>query len=105
MRFMIVSDGDMASQLQSEAQGSEVETQAAEVREEDLRFGLAEVAAIIAIAHSSVQVAELLAKAYKQVKKRTKVVIKTARGSVTIEGDKGLSAEDILKEINQANFV
>jgi hypothetical protein len=103
-RIQFVSDRESIGALSQVAAADSVATEPFEVPVSDQRFGLAEAAAIVAIVYTSAQIAELLVKAYKQLRGKKKITVKTPKGSVTIESDSSASVDVILKEIENAGI-
>jgi hypothetical protein len=71
----------------------------------DQNFGLVEGAVIVGIVYTSAQIAELLAKTYAVLRGKRKIILKTPKGSVTIESDASTSVADILREIESADIL
>lgn len=104
-RIQLISDSESIDALSQAAAADSVVTEPLEIRGSDQPFGIIEAAAIIAIVHTSVQIAHLLVKTYKELRGQKKITIKTPKGSLTIEGDSSTSFEAILKQIENAGIL
>ena len=105
LRIQLISDGESLNALSKVAASESIAIESAEIPKSDQRFGLAEAAAIVAVVRTSVQIAELLAKAYKLMRGRKKITIKTPRGTVTIDADSETAADTILAKIQGAGIM
>jgi hypothetical protein len=105
LRIQFVSDRESIDAISEAAAADSVVTEPHEIPVSDQRFGIAEVAAIIAIVHTSAKIAELLCKAYKALRGQKKITVRTPKGSVTIEGDGSTPVELILKQIEDAGIL
>jgi hypothetical protein len=103
-RIQLVSDKESIGALSQAALADSVSTEPAEIPVSDQPFGLAEAAAIIAIVHTSAEIAALLVKAYKALRGKKKITIKSPKGSLTIEADNSVSAEEIFQQIGKAGI-
>lgn len=103
-RIQFVSDSESIDALSQAAAAGSVPTEPHDIPVSDQRFGIAEAAAIIAIVHTSAQIAALLVKAYKALRGQRKITVKTPKGSVTVEGDSSIRTEAILKQIEDARI-
>ncbi|GJH28954.1 hypothetical protein [Caballeronia novacaledonica] len=81
-----------------------VATEPATVPMSDQRFGIVELAAIVAIVKGTAEVGGMLTDAYKKLQGRRKITVKTPKGSVTIDGDGSMSKDAILERIQQADI-
>lgn len=104
-RIQIVSDSESINALAQVASDDLLASEPQEIPTSDQRFGIAEAAAIVAIVHTSTQIAELLVKAYKDFRGHRKYTIRTPKGSVTIEGDSTTRAEAIIGQIDEARIL
>ncbi len=105
LRIQFVSDSESIDALSRVAAAGSVTTEPHDIPVSDQRFGIAEAAAIIAIVHTSAQIAELLVKAYKALRGQRKITVKTPKGSVTIEGDSSITIEAVLKQMENARIL
>jgi hypothetical protein len=102
MRIQLIGDSTSVRGLSEVAVSQSIEVYPSEVPMTDQRFGLGEVAALIAIVHTAAQIADLLVKTYQTVRSMRKMTIKTPKASVTIEIDDSTSRESILKQLDSA---
>jgi hypothetical protein len=104
-RVQLISAGEGIDAVRDAAANTSIQTQATELPKSDQRFGLAEVAAVVAIVHASTEIAGMLARAYSALNKPKKITIKTPKGSVTIDGKAGISAAAILSKMQEAEII
>ncbi|TCW83919.1 hypothetical protein C5O80_12460 [Burkholderia sp. SRS-46] len=104
IRIQFLSDADSINALSRVAAMRSVATEPVTVPMSDQRFGIVEIAAIIAIVKESAEVVGLLADAYKKLQGCRKITVKTPKGSVTIEGDGSLSTDAIQERVEQADI-
>lgn len=104
MKIRLISDPETTAVLAKAAREAKVEAGEAELKSLDNRFGLAEVSAIFAIAQTSVQLGALIYSGWKARQKRTKVILQSPHGSLTIEGSEDLKLDEVIERINQAGL-
>jgi hypothetical protein len=105
LRVQLLSDSESIDAIGKIAAMDSVATEPAELPASDQRFGIAEAAGIIAVIHTSAEIALLLAKAFKLVRGQKKITLRTPRGSVTIEGDATTAEDVILAKIKAAAII
>lgn len=104
LRIQLVSDRESIDAVRrSAAEG--IASEPTEVSNSDQRFGIAELTAIIVVVKTALEVAVLLADAFKAVRGPKTITIKTPKGSVTIQGDGSMPPEAILEKLQAAGVL
>jgi hypothetical protein len=105
LRIQLLSDREGIDALTQAAAADSVTTETSEVQTSDQRFGVVELAAIIAIVHGTAQIAELLVKAFNSLKSDKTITVKTPKGSLTLEGGPSTSVEKLLEQIEASGIL
>lgn len=102
LRIQLISDHDMIRRITEAAPPDSVTPHT--LSGSDQRLGIAEVAAIVAVVHSSLEIAKVLVKAFEQANRKTSITVRTPKGSTTIQTDAALSAADVLRVLEEGGI-
>lgn len=101
IRVQIISEATLAHALKENA-SSEVSFIDHDLVDNDLHFGLVEVAAIVALATSMAKLAEILVRIYKDLTDDDlEVVVKTANGEIIVKGKDFETVETLMKRLKE----
>lgn len=98
IRVQIISEPRMVHALKNNS-SAQVRLSDHELPESDLNFGLAEVAALVALAASIAELAELLVKVYNEINNdEIEVTLKTAKGTMTVKSKDAREVDAVLRQ-------
>ena len=101
IRVQIISEPTMVHALKDNS-SAKVSFTDHELPESDLNFGLAEVAALVALATSMAELAELLVKVYNDINNdEIEVTVKTVKGTITVKGKDAREVDAILRQLQR----
>jgi hypothetical protein len=100
---LLASSATIGLLSQAAAEAS-IEVRPLTVTTADQRMGIVEIAAILALVKTAVEIANLLIEAYKKAREPQKVIVKTPVSSITLEIDGKLSVEAIVQKLKEAGI-
>jgi hypothetical protein len=91
--------------LLSEAAGeASIEVRPLTVTTSDQRLGIAEIAAILAVVKTAVEIGKLLIEAWKKAHEPQKVIVKTPVSSITLEIDGKVTIDAVVQRLKEAGI-